>query len=33
MATICSYIRKENRIRHYELVIVLGRNFFPLEAI
>lgn len=33
MATICSYIRKENRINHYEVVIVLARNLFPLEAI
>lgn len=33
MAIICSYIREEDSIiGHNELVVVLGRNFFPLET-
>lgn len=33
MAIICSYIREETIIiGHNQLVIVSGRNFFPLEA-
>lgn len=34
MAIICSYIREENSIiGHNQLVIVLNKNCFPLEAI
>lgn len=34
MDVTCTYIREENSIiGHNQVVIVLGKNFFPLEAV